>query len=83
MENLQSTYGQLQQVIIDAKSYARNSAKETGSLSVRWDALLSPENYKMVELFNAYLFGQNANHKIQLTIGSIATNSFSQFINLR
>ncbi len=83
MENLQSAYGQLQQVILEAKSYERNMAKETGSLMIRWEALLSPENYKIVELFNSYLFGKNASHKIQLTIGAIGSYSFDQFINLK
>ena len=83
MENLQSAYGELQQVILEAKSYARSSAKETGSLMIRWEALLLPENYKLVELFNSYLFGQNASHKIQITIGAISSYSFDQFINLK
>ena len=64
----------------DHYSIVKDCKKITYSINIK--ALLSPYNYDTLLIFNAYLFGENKEHKIQITMAGIKTYSFEQFINL-
>ena len=75
-------YQTLQEAISQAKVDFRQIAKDSKNFtSVNWSALLSPDNYSNLVVFNQFLFGNEA--KIQNTILAIESNDFQSFLMLK